>query len=704
MSKTLLFELICEDLPARQIDMAINSLTQSFIAACKEARIVHGKVKNYATPRRLALQVHDIAEYQEELSTLRVGPAVSAARDKDGNLTPAAKGFLKSIGADESQIQEVVQEKKKGKPVNYIAVQVKESSEYSAILLPKILENSLKDIHWAKPMRWGSQSIEFARPVHRIVALLDDVVLPVQFAGIEASNLSTGHRFMAKRDIALTAQSDYVGLLREHFVLVDIDERRKRVMQEAKRVADSVGGTLIENDELLDEVVHILEWPVGIIGNIDEEFLKLPREVLETSMCKHQRYFSLVDNAGNLMPHFVTLSNTDVADPSVVSRGNERVLRARLKDAEFFFAEDQRIALEKYNEKLRRVRYVEGMGTVFERSTRMRQIAKKLADFWTAPDVNVAEIDRAAQLCKADLATGMVGEFPELQGIMGSIYALSSKESSGVSLAIREHYAPRHANDSVAQSSTGAIVAVAEKIDSIVALFALNRIPTGTADPFALRRAAVGLLRTLAEHKQRFALLPIIEAAIDAVYKTRASLPEEKTPLSKRDDILKNVLDFCSTRLRYMLAEHYAAQIVDSVVLNTDLADIPAILGRVEALAAQRETPEFASLIAIFKRVSNILRQANLDSPDVSPELFETDEEREFYQSAKTLKSQYSQALHKQDYEAALALLAQLREPADRFFDAVLVNCEDEAVRLNRYALLSTVEAMFTQFADVRRL
>lgn len=707
MKKALLFEILCEDLPARQIEMALSALRDGFVERCKDARIVHGAVKAYATPRRLALQVADVADKQEDLSSLRVGPALSAARDAQGNLTPAALGFLNGLGAQESQIEEVIQEKKKGKPASYIAVRVNEEGALSATLLTGILEEALAAIHWAKPMRWGALSTEFARPVHRIVAILGSEVIPVHFAGINAGNLTVGHRFMAPGDIVLDADCDYVACMREAYVLVDIQERRARVMQEAERVCASVGGNLVYNEDLLDEVVEILEWPVGVVGGFDKEFLRLPREVLETSMCKNQRYFSVVDDAGNLMPYFVTLSNTEVADCSVVARGNERVLRARLKDAEFFFAEDQRCNLEAYNEALRRVRYVEGMGTVYERSQRIGHVARRVCSLWSGAQLHEQSVDRAAQLCKADLVTGMVGEFPELQGVMGSIYAGLSGESEEVSLAIREHYAPRQASDRAAQSTTGAIVAVAEKLDSIVSLFSLGRIPTGTADPFALRRAAVGLLRTLLEHRQTLALAPLVEAGIEAVLNARAQSPQESAPLAPSQDTLSAVVEFITTRLRFMLTENHAPEVVDCVVLNSALADIPGIVGRIEALSAQRETADFASLIAIFKRVANILRQAQgLEEGRrvVDVALFECEQERAFYLCAEQIGAQYDAAMKSSAFEEALGLLSQLREPADQFFETVLVNSENEAVRKNRYALLSQVAAMFTQFADVRRL
>ena len=701
MTQPLIFELGCEDLPALQIGMAIDSLRREVETRCREARIALTGVRAYASPRRLTILVDDVAERQSDLETLKVGPAVSSARTPDGQLTPAALGFLKGLGADASQIEEVEQERKKGKSAMYIAVRVCEKGAESRTLLGQILEDSLAAIHWGKPMRWSDEPTLFARPVHWILCRLGNDVLPMTFAGVRSGSLTYGHRFMSPGEILVTTPSEYVDKLREAHVLVDTDERRARVLEEARKAAESVGGHLVDNDELLEEVVQILEWPVGIAGSFDPEFLKIPHEVIITSMVTNQRYFSVVDAHGDLMPNFVTLSNTEVYDRSVVARGNERVLVARLKDAEFFFAEDRRHTLEYYNEKLTHMRYIEGMGSTYDKVVRVEALSQAVAELWHGT-VDREAVRLTAHYCKADLATSMVYEFPEVEGMMGDNYGRLEGLPEDVCLGIRETYSPRQAGAPVAQSLTGAIAGIADKIDTITALFALGRIPTGAADPFALRRCAVGIMRTLAEHHQAMDLEPVVRAAIAGVRETERRL---QTPVTTDDDALcRQILDFMQTRLRFMLSESHAVEFIDSVLAVSPLADIPSIIGRVETLTRHRNGALFASLVTTFKRVANIVRQAGADVLAIRPDLFEDPAERAFDDSIRAVSQQYRTDLAAGRYDEALSGLETLRAPADAFFEAVLVNCENDAVRLNRLALLSSVESLFEAFCDVRKL
>ena len=702
MTKSLVFELGCEDLPALQIGMAIDALRDGFVSRCKDARIALGEVKAYASPRRLALLVDSVADRQSDLETLKVGPAVAACKTADGKWTPAAMGFLKGLGASEAQIEEVTQERKKGKPMQYIAVRVCEKGEDAATLLPKILEDALAAIHWAKPMRWSDEPTLFARPVHWILCRLGDDVLPVEFAGVKAGSCTYGHRFMAPAAIEVKSPAEYVAKLRDAKVLVDTDERRARVMEEAHAAAKSVGGHLVENPDLLEEVVEILEWPVGIVGAFDPAFLKIPHEVIITSMVTNQRYFSVVDDKGNLMPNFVTLSNTEVYDRKVVARGNERVLVARLKDAEFFYAEDRKHDLEYYNEKLSHMRYIEGMGSTYDKVLRVEKLSQTVADLWNG-DVNKEHVRLTAHFCKADLATNVVYEFPEVEGMMGDYYGREEGLPADVCTGIRETYSPRQAGAPVAATLTGAIAGIADKVDTITALFALGRIPTGAADPFALRRCANGIMRTLYEHRQTMDLEPVVKAAIACVRETEARLGVK--PKTTDDDALRaQILDFMRTRLRFMLCENHAVEVVDSVLAVSPLADVPAIIGRVETLTRHRASDMFANLAATFKRVANIVRQANVATGAVDAKLFEDDTERAFYDAITGVTAAYRDAMAAKDFDAALSKLETLRAPADAFFDTVLVNAENEAVRMNRLALLTDVQGLFDVFCDVRKL
>lgn len=703
MTQSLIFELGCEDLPALQIDNAIASLRDGFVARCKDARIAHGDIKAYASPRRLTLLVDDVAPRQSDLETLKVGPALSACKTPDGSWTPAALGFIRGLGADESQIETVVQERKKGKPMPYIAVKVCEKGLETRKLLGNILEETLAAIHWAKPMRWSDEPTLFARPVHWILCRLGDEVLDMRFAGVQSGSLTYGHRFMAPGAIEVRSTDEYVNKLRDAFVLVDTNERRAKVLSEAHAVAASIGGRLVENEELLDEVVQILEWPVGIVGSFDPAFLKIPHEVIITSMVTNQRYFSVVDDKGDLMPNFVTLSNTEVYDRSVVAHGNERVLVARLKDAEFFFAEDRKHNLEFYNEKLTHMRYIEGMGSTFDKVLRDEKLAASVAALWQNAPVDLEKIRLTAHYCKADLATAMVYEFPEVEGMMGDNYGRLEGLPEDVCLGIRESYSPRSASDTTAKSLTGAIVGIADKLDTIAALFALGRIPTGAADPFALRRCAVGLLRTLLDHNQTLDLRPLIGDAVANAHETQRKLGFTDA-VRDAATLEKEIADFIKTRLRFMLLESHAAEAVDAVLAVSELRDIPAVVGRVESLTRHRKGAMFASLVTTFKRVANIVRQASAQPPALNPALFEDAAEQNFSRALESVSSQYAACLDARRYDDALSALEKLREPADAFFEAVLVNCDNQDVRLNRLALLSGVEKLFDAFCDVRKL
>lgn len=702
MSKPFIFELGCEDLPALQINMAIEWLKHTFEEKCKQARIDVQGLRAYASPRRLTLLADAIADHQAELSSVKVGPALAACKTATGEWTPAALGFLKGLGATTDQVFEVTQERKKGKPMQYIAVEVCEKSAESKTLLPDILLGALSTIPWAKPMRWSDEKTMFARPVHWILCRLGDEILPVTFAGIASGSLTYGHRFMAPAAIEVKTPDEYVDKLRAAKVLVDTDERRAKVLQEAHAAAQSVGGKLVENDELLEEVVQILEWPVGIVGAFAPAFLAIPHEVIITSMVTNQRYFSVVDNDGKLMPNFVTLSNTEVYDRKVVAHGNERVLVARLKDAEFFYAEDLKHSLDFFNEKLTHMRYIEGMGSTYDKVLRVEALSQTVADLWNGA-VNKEDIKLTAHFCKADLATEVVYEFPEVEGVMGDYYGRIAGFSSDVCTGMRETYYPRHAGAPVAKTITGAVVGIADKIDTITALFTLNRIPTGAADPFALRRCANGIMRTLLEHNQMLDLEPIVRAAIAQCRETQKRI--QAMPVTSDDDALcAQILDFMTTRLRTMLSDKYAVEVIDAVLSVSGLKQIPTILARIETLTNHRASEMFASLATTFKRVANIVRQAGNIDIHIDADKFECQAEADFANAMNNVTGDYFKAYQEARFDDALYALESLRAPADAFFDAVLVNCDDAAVRANRLSLLASVQKLFDVFCDVRKL
>ena len=701
MAKDLLFELGCEDLPPMQIEGALAEFAQAFIKAAAAQRIAHGELESYTTPRRLTLLVREVAERQEDLEETRVGPPVSAAY-RDGSPTKALAGFLRGAGKEETDVFRVTQEKKKGKPAEYVAVKVRQEGIETRALLVDLLNSLPAAIHWPKSMHWGSEPTAFARPVHWLLARFGDEILPVAFADAVGAPYTYGHRFHAPEAIELDCIEDYKARLEQAKVLVDVAQRRARIAEVARAAATSAGGVLIEDEDLLDEIVHLVEWPVAVVGRFDEAFLALPQEVLLTSMKKHQRFFGLVDKEGKAMARFVTIANTEPRDKALVAKGNERVLLARLKDAEFFYREDQKHSLDDWAAKLERVTYVDGLGSVAHKAQRLVAISGALADKLYPEDAALkADLQRAAALCKADLATGMVYEFPELQGFVGGTYARNAGEAEAVATAITEHYLPRGAGDEVPQSPAGALLAIADRVDSIAALFALGRIPTGAADPFALRRAALGILRMVLDQDLRIEPQALIEIALAAVAETRAKLGE---PAIDAPAIAEEMARFILTRMRHFLMAEYDTEVVDAVLAIgvNGLEDFSAALARVKALAAIRGGEDFEPIAVTFKRVANIL--GDTESSAVDTERFEEAAEEDLYEALQKVASKFAAELEGRDFDAALASLVSLREPVDVFFDAVLVNAPDEAVRANRHALLHAVLTPFKRFADVRRL
>ncbi len=699
MARDLLFEIGCEELPPMQVRGAVEDLANAFAERAAALRLSHGPIERFFSPRRLALRVSQMAERQEDLETTKVGPPAAAAYGADGALTPAALGFLRNLGLGPEAVFTVTQERKKGKAADYIAAQVREEGRPTMDLLGDLLSALPAAIRWGKPMRWAYNPVVFARPVHWLLARFGEEVVACSFAGIASGGSSSGHRFHAPDLFAVATPASYVEALRQQRVLVDPDERRQQILELARQAAREVGGRLREDEGLLDELIHLVEWPVPIVGRFDDDFLALPAEVLVTSMRKHQRYFSVVDADGKTSPFFVAIANTEVRDRGLVARGNARVLRARLQDAAFFFREDRRRPLAQWSKGLERVTYVEGLGSVADKVGRLVGLSEVVAGLWSTP-VDRDTVLGAAALCKADLVTGMVGEFPELQGVMGATYAAEEGATPALCQAIREHYAPRQSGEAVAESAAGAVLAVVDKLDAMASLFALNRVPTGAADPFALRRAAVGLLRTLLAHEQRWALGAAIASAVAAVLEHRVA-----DGLPGATEVEQRLRVFIEARLRFFLAETHPVEVVDAVTAVGDaLADLPGVLGRVQALSELRKSADFEPFAATFKRVSNILSGSTCAGACVDAALFEVVEEVNLHAALQEVEGEVAGLMQGHHFGQALQRLVALRSQVDLFFDAVLVNCDDAARRENRHALLAAIQNLFNAFADVRRL
>ncbi|KAF0158288.1 MAG: glycyl-tRNA synthetase beta chain [Syntrophaceae bacterium] len=686
MSNELLFEIGTEEIPAAFLSKAVGDMEEIIRKSLTEKRIGFTGIKCLATPRRLVLYIEDILQKQEDQTIEKLGPAKKAAFDENGQPTKAALGFARGQGIEVSQLETIVTEKGE-----YLGASKTIAGQPTVTLLPEILTSFLLTIPFRKSMRWGNHDLRFARPVHWILALYGGKVVPLKIEDIESGNMSYGHRFMSPASFAVSGFADYLIKTRENFVIADPEERKKFILKEAQKAASEVGGKLFYTEDLLATVSFIVEYPVIVRGGFDEAYLKIPKEVLTTTMISHQKYFPVVNDEGKLLPYFIAVSNTRPRDIAVVASGNERVLRARLADASFFFEEDKKVPLEDRVESLKKVIFHTLLGTSHKKVMRFRKLAIKIAAK-VKPSVK-KNVDRAALLAKADLESLMVGEFSELQGIMGREYALLAGEKPEIANAIYEHYLPIIAGGDLPQTDEGAIVAIADKIDTIVGFFAVGIPPTGTADPYALRRQALGVINIILDRRYALSLNFLIDESL-------ASL---KDVLKKQaDDIKKDILEFFKGRLQnQLITQGYAYDTVDAV-LSTDIDDLVSVIEKIQALQAFRLNPEFELISVAFKRVDNILKDFREAPVDVN--LLSHDAEIKLFSSLENIRLRVEKGIAEKDFNTALNKLAALRPPVDAFFEHVMVMDKDEKIRFNRLSLLSEISALFHKIADFSKI
>ena len=696
----LVFEIGTEELPPGEIETACDALAAHVISGALSARLSIGEVTTYATPRRLTVLVRDVASKAETIEETFTGPAAKIAFDADGNPTRAAQGFARGKGIDPADLIRVDTERG-----SYIAAVVRNEGEGAEIILSRVLNAAFAAIPWKRSMRWGWSELSFARPVHWIVAMLDSRVLEVEFAGVAAGDETRGHRFMSPEPAKLATASQYESTLAEKFVQVNVADRVTAVVDGVNRLAEQAGLRAIADPELAAEVANLVEWPVPLVGTFGEDLLEVPREVLITSMRSHQKYFAFENEDGSLANRFAFISNMVVPDPDVVVRGNQRVLLARLEDAKFFYREDRKRPLAGRVPDLAAVRYIEGLGSLFDRTNRITALARTLADTLYPGDseVRTASI-RAAELCKADLITGMVSEFASLQGIMGGYYAALAGEPENVAAAIRQHYSPKGASDAPPASDAGVVVSLADKMESIVGCFALGLVPSGSADPYALRRSALGILRTCIDKGLKLPIERLVATTFDGL-PDPADLGSSKT-LGERDEVVRAATDFIYGRLRALLTNDCPTDIADAVVTVIG-DDIPSAKARAATLDRMRVDADFAALAAGFKRTVNILKKVEdgLDlEPLPDPSLFEHEAELGLAHAVTSASASVSEAVSSGDFEAVGRALIGLKPAIDGFFDGPMVNVDDHAVRLNRLRLLDSVRRLFQQFADISRI
>jgi len=685
MAKELFLEIGTEEIPAGFLPKAMADLDALIRKELEVARLSFGEVETLATPRRLALVVKNLDERQQDAEVTALGPARKVAFDADGKPTKAAEGFARGQGVEVKDLTVATTEKGE-----YVAVTKLITGRPTADLLAELLPRLVGAIPFRKSMRWGDLDVRFARPIHWIVALFDGVVVPFTFGSIKSGSASRGHRFMANEVFPVRDFAHYLDECERHFVIPHPEKRKEIIRREVAQAARAAGGRVLDDEALLEQVTFLVEYPSVVCGSFEREFLQVPKEVLITSMREHQRYFSLVDEAGKLLPHFITVNNTLAEDPGVVARGNERVLRARLSDARFFFEEDKKVSLEERVEALKEVVYQAKLGTSYEKMERFRKLAVGLAGR-LRPEL-ADRVSRAAFLCKADLITGMVGEFPELQGVMGREYALLSGEEPDVALAIHEHYLPTQAGGDLPSSDIGAFISMADKLDTICGCFGVGLIPTGTADPYALRRSAIGIIAILLDRGYALSLTSLIDNALELL---RDKLTRDAAT------VRADVLEFFRGRYVNQLAGRYPADVVDAVV-SVSFDDLNDTAARVAALAEIRKRPDFEPLAVSFKRVCNIVKDG-LDIP-VDEALFQDDAERELYRVFGTTASVARDRIAGKDYLAALVEIAGLRSAVDAFFDGVMVMADDERVRNNRLALLTGIARLFGAIADFSKI
>lgn len=686
---TLAFEIGTEEIPAFDLHKATLQLEKLVPAALDEVRIPHGDVAIYTTPRRLIAMVSDVADTTEALDEVFRGPSAKIAFDADGNPTKAAAGFARGKGVEVEAL-----ERREENGMEYVFATRSVPARDVAELLPGVLEGVIEGISWPKSCRWGTTSEYFSRPVRWLVAMLDERVIPVSFAGLTAGNLTRGHRFLAPGPHEVATAADLLNVVEAAHVVTS-EQAREQVIRVGVAQAEAQTGARAELPEkTLLEVTNLCEQPTVLVGTFDEEFLRVPEEIIVDAMLMHQRYFPLYDANDKLTNNFIVVSNGDPAHASTIIDGNERVVRARLSDAKFFYEEDLKRPLEAYVDRLDEVVFQETLGTMKAKTDRIVALAKHLACDARLSEADAADAERAAYLAKADLVTNAVVEFTSVQGVMGSYYAEAANESDQVARAIADHYRPRFSGDEPPASNVGKIVATADKLDTICGLFAVGQGPTGSSDPFALRRSAIGIVAMLE------AGLPVsLAAAVDAALSTY----QAAGVAFDRDAVRAEVSDFFVTRTKVMLRDGGCSPDAVDAVLATGVEEPAQIIARTRALeAARTNAPDAFDNLAIAYARANNLRDAKLGT-DVD-EALAADAERALLSATDEAAARVSEALAADDYAAALAALSALRAPIDAFFEDVMIMDEDQAVRENRLRLLNRFVAVFAHVADFGKM
>ena len=685
----LLLEIGTEEIPASYIEPALNALSSLLLQKLTEARIEHGDARTFGTPRRLTVEIADVAKRQKPLAIEVIGPPERVGFDEYGNPTVAAEKFAEKVGISVNSLE--IKETKKG---FYLCARKTDHGLAARTLLKSILPEAIIKIPFPKTMRWADLGLEFARPIHSILALLGKNIIPFALGNIKSGRYTFGHSFMHPGRIKVTDPDDYIEALHSVYVVVDPEERKRNIKEKISKAAKSLGGRVLPDSELVDIVTNLVEYPAVAAGKFDTKFLDLPDEVLITSMREHQKYFAVIDEKNNLMPCFIAVNNTPAKDMSLVAKGHERVLRARLEDAQFFYRSDLEISFDGWIEKLKGVLFQARLGSMYEKVGRTCKIAEFLADAAEYDSDLKKHLLRAAWLCKADLVSHVVVEFPKLQGVMGRVYALLAGESDIVASAIEEHYRPNYSGGPLPETITGALLGISDKIDSICGCFSIGFIPTGASDPYALRRQGIGIVQIMLEKGFSFSLGKMIEKSLEFFGKGQ-----------ENRETAGRVYDFLKDRIAHLLAEEGFSKDVISAIVSVSADHVPNVRNRVRALEKLKAEPDFESLAIAFKRVVNIIKKAgHFETKDVDENLFQDECESSLFASYKEVKKKVYYDLDKGLFDQALLDMALLRDSIDAFFDGVMVMTEDADIRCNRLALLKHIADLFETFADFSKI
>lgn len=690
MNNKYLLEIGVEELPARLVNDALEQLENNAKILLEEERVKYETIKTYATPRRLTLIIEGLNDKQETLKEKVKGPNKRIAYDNEGNPTKALQGFMKGQKIDLSQI---IIEEYNGE--EYVYGNVTKIGKETELVLAENMANIIKSIAFPKSMKWGGKNLRFARPIRWIVSIMNDKVIPFDLEGIKVSNITRGHRFLGSNHIKLHSVDEYFSKLEDNYCLVDQNKRRDIIKYSSEKLVKEKGGNLLIDDGLIDEVTYLVEYPKPAIGRIKEEYLSLPKDVIITPMKEQLRFFPVVDDKERLLPYFITIRNGNEEYLDLVVKGNEKVLGARLEDAKFFYYEDIKIPLENYVEELSNVVFQEKLGTLYDKTIRVQRLSKKIGDYLEVGEETQKNLERAAYLSKADLVTNMVGEFAELQGKMGMEYARRSKENEIVSTAVYEQYLPRFSGDELPTTTAGAILSISDKLDTIAGSFAIGIQPTGSHDPYGLRRQALGIINIILDKKINLSLGEIIDFAL-YIY------VEENNLVFNYEEIKSEILQFFNGRIKNMFIDMGIRYDIVDGVISTGIDDVYDLKIRANKLNAYLEEEGLEEVMATFNRVVNLADKAN--TTEIKRDLLVEKEEIELYNAFNGIEERVLNSLYKKEYDKALEEFIVLKDPVDNFFDQVMVMVDDVDIRENRLSLLAKISETMLLICDLSKL